>query len=128
MGMKAFELGMIEQLGNYDDAFLFLMIRRPPRSTLFPYTTLFRSLYRAVGSSGFVCVGRCEHRIPVGWTSYRFCFAGDEPQGSAVTAVEQSEVGGGRLGCGGAQGAHGRGRHRCGNGSGDSFLLAQQGV
>src|SRR3712207_7437820 len=24
---------------------LFLMIRRPPRSTLFPYTTLFRSLY-----------------------------------------------------------------------------------
>src|SRR6185295_20262498 len=24
----------------------FLMIRRPPRSTLFPYTTLFRSLYR----------------------------------------------------------------------------------
>src|SRR5215510_15641431 len=24
--------------------FLFLMIRRPPRSTLFPYTTLFRSL------------------------------------------------------------------------------------
>src|SRR5260370_41373158 len=25
-------------------AFFFLMIRRPPRSTLFPYTTLFRSL------------------------------------------------------------------------------------
>src|SRR2546430_5243531 len=24
------------------------MIRRPPRSTLFPYTTLFRSLYRGV--------------------------------------------------------------------------------
>src|SRR3712207_8719646 len=24
--------------------FVFLMIRRPPRSTLFPYTTLFRSL------------------------------------------------------------------------------------
>src|SRR3712207_7071077 len=24
--------------------FLFLMIRRPPRSTLFPYTTLFRSI------------------------------------------------------------------------------------
>src|SRR6201993_36788 len=27
--------------------FFFLMIRRPPRSTLFPYTTLFRSLHRA---------------------------------------------------------------------------------
>src|SRR2546430_17538075 len=26
--------------------FFFLMIRRPPRSTLFPYTTLFRSLDR----------------------------------------------------------------------------------
>src|SRR2546425_5662974 len=28
--------------------FFFLMIRRPPRSTLFPYTTLFRSLLVAV--------------------------------------------------------------------------------
>src|SRR2546422_8457517 len=27
-----------------DACFFFLMIRRPPRSTLFPYTTLFRSL------------------------------------------------------------------------------------
>src|SRR3712207_9190727 len=27
--------------------FFFLMIRRPPRSTLFPYTTLFRSLVTA---------------------------------------------------------------------------------
>src|SRR3989454_12113716 len=27
--------------------FFFLMIRRPPRSTLFPYTTLFRSLEAA---------------------------------------------------------------------------------
>src|SRR4051794_41899218 len=26
--------------------FFFLMIRRPPRSTLFPYTTLFRSDFR----------------------------------------------------------------------------------
>src|SRR5439155_25626653 len=30
--------------------FLFLMIRRPPRSTLFPYTTLFRSLRQGVTS------------------------------------------------------------------------------
>src|SRR2546427_10088436 len=28
--------------------FFFLMIRRPPRSTLFPYTTLFRSIKRFV--------------------------------------------------------------------------------
>src|SRR2546428_2730122 len=33
--------------------FFFLMIRRPPRSTLFPYTTLFRSLdRREVGDHG----------------------------------------------------------------------------
>src|SRR2546427_1479260 len=36
------------QLRPYPSAlcfrFFFLMIRRPPRSTLFPYTTLFRSL------------------------------------------------------------------------------------
>src|SRR2546430_11889965 len=31
--------------------FFFLMIRRPPRSTLFPYTTLFRSAVRAVADS-----------------------------------------------------------------------------
>src|SRR3712207_9369427 len=30
--------------------FFFLMIRRPPRSTLFPYTTLFRSLQSLVFS------------------------------------------------------------------------------
>src|SRR2546430_16682989 len=29
---------------TYFFVFFFLMIRRPPRSTLFPYTTLFRSL------------------------------------------------------------------------------------
>src|SRR5690606_41596143 len=32
--------------------FFFLMIRRPPRSTLFPYTTLFRSEARATGRGG----------------------------------------------------------------------------
>src|SRR2546422_5357217 len=31
-------------------SFFFLMIRRPPRSTLFPYTTLFRSLAAMVAA------------------------------------------------------------------------------
>src|SRR3972149_10792939 len=31
--------------------FFFLMIRRPPRSTLFPYTTLFRSQLRKIKPS-----------------------------------------------------------------------------
>src|SRR3712207_8475953 len=39
----------------------FLMIRRPPRSTLFPYTTLFRSL--ALRDREHVAVER-EDRVP----------------------------------------------------------------
>src|SRR3712207_7442373 len=36
--------------------FFFLMIRRPPRSTLFPYTTLFRSfLVLAQAPAGLSC-------------------------------------------------------------------------
>src|SRR5258708_39309599 len=42
--MSSNNLGIIE-LNNI--VFFFLMIRRPPRSTLFPYTTLFRSRFRA---------------------------------------------------------------------------------
>src|SRR5438132_5924155 len=34
-------------------SFFFLMIRRPPRSTLFPYTTLFRSFHRNTGGVEF---------------------------------------------------------------------------
>src|SRR2546430_12033937 len=41
--------------------FFFLMIRRPPRSTLFPYTTLFRSisgLAEATGLRAALLTGR----------------------------------------------------------------------
>src|SRR2546422_3562067 len=38
------------RLLNFVFFFFFLMIRRPPRSTLFPYTTLFRSRPGAVVS------------------------------------------------------------------------------
>src|ERR1041385_9445043 len=48
--------------------FFFLMIRRPPRSTLFPYTTLFRScqslnnsLYLGVKKVRFHCRRSEEH-------------------------------------------------------------------
>src|SRR5439155_24906578 len=41
--------------------FLFLTIRRPPRSTLFPYTTLFRS--RAAGAAGRLDQGHL--RLPL---------------------------------------------------------------
>src|SRR5712664_4292435 len=38
--------------------FFFLMIRRPPRSTLFPYTTLFRSRSRRPSPRGCAPCGR----------------------------------------------------------------------
>src|SRR5690606_41295239 len=45
--------------------FFFLLIRRPPRSTLFPYTTLFRSPYRyglsACGSPAHLRTTPAQH-------------------------------------------------------------------
>src|SRR5258707_11846345 len=53
--------------------FFFLMIRRPPRSTLFPYTTLFRSV--------------------------RFmAFAGDNDDVALVSLVERARNGAGSIG------------------------------
>src|SRR5258708_34829044 len=51
---------------NRSSFFFFLMIRRPPRSTLFPYTTLFRSTFLCEagrGSARLLGIGRsgCEH-------------------------------------------------------------------
>src|ERR1017187_3313801 len=42
----------------------FLMIRRPPRSTLFPYTTLFRSLATLVAMSrDFIGIATLDGRV-----------------------------------------------------------------
>src|SRR2546425_8242591 len=49
----------------HDTIFFFLMIRRPPRSTLFPYTTLFRSGW----SAAFVWLKRAT-KLSV-WTPTR---------------------------------------------------------
>src|SRR2546422_4837823 len=51
--------------------FFFLMIRRPPRSTLFPYTTLFRSVIASIGSWLMLAsrerpTGRAARDSPVG--------------------------------------------------------------
>src|SRR3712207_8214374 len=49
--------------------FFFLMIRRPPRSTLFPYTTLFRSflwLRRAAPPPREDDIRRAVHEGPTG--------------------------------------------------------------
>src|SRR5262249_59674149 len=49
----------------YSHFFFFLMIRRPPRSTLFPYTTLFRSRDRPDVS--------CWHRHRSSRRKEKFC-------------------------------------------------------
>src|SRR2546421_1821052 len=38
------------------------MIRRPPRSTLFPYTTLFRSRHEAIPARPWNHLGGCDPR------------------------------------------------------------------
>src|SRR2546422_10135623 len=52
----------VEHCSNYAFLFFFLMIRRPPRSTLFPYTTLFRS--SNLGSFPLPQVRRLSAREP----------------------------------------------------------------
>src|SRR3712207_7463401 len=48
-------------------AFFFLMIRRPPRSTLFPYTTLFRSVI-VLGLFLVLDVGQLFDQVDLGST------------------------------------------------------------
>src|SRR2546430_12039144 len=43
---------MLRSLAPHALFLFFLMIRRPPRSTLFPYTTLFRSHLEGLGQLG----------------------------------------------------------------------------
>src|SRR5256885_11237671 len=45
--------------------FFFLMIRRPPRSTLFPYTTLFRSASLPSGSYSSMTVTLASPQLTV---------------------------------------------------------------
>src|ERR1043166_9504821 len=100
-----------------DQSFFFLMIPRPPRSTLFPYTTLFRSgvtkkktypgggevLFRAAASTGalfqtevYVAVGEVAGLDP---GLYHFCpgdftlrrlRAGDVRAGLAASSADDS--------------------------------------
>src|SRR2546430_3918768 len=68
------------------------MIRRPPRSTLFPYTTLFRSS----GTTGWS--GADDHRIIAGSVSHGFIFfrllperEGESPQSRPMDGPRSEE-------------------------------------
>src|SRR2546425_3617425 len=70
------------------------MIRRPPRSTLFPYTTLFRSLVghvQPVGlSSGSHSAGGKQNVYPAAGAQIEDRFAGTQlRQGAGIPAAQR---------------------------------------
>src|SRR5258708_39261604 len=71
--------------------FFFLMIRRPPRSTLFPYTTLFRSQYIPRRDVDMAALTRSEHTTYCpykGDASYHSIPAGGNRSVNAVWSYE----------------------------------------
>src|SRR5256885_16172489 len=56
----------------HDLIFFFLMIRRPPRSTLFPYTTLFRSVSWQAGRRPGAGQGQACRNASVGVAVRRY--------------------------------------------------------
>src|SRR2546427_2220110 len=67
--------------------FFFLMIRRPPRSTLFPYTTLFRSLVPSLPGPGGRSVSLTITNAPLQAGRYRFQAAGLQGTNSSSVPV-----------------------------------------
>src|SRR2546430_9172472 len=63
------------------------MIRRPPRSTLFPYTTLFRSNISAVLASGADSATRCTRPDTTSTPATRAAAATAERLGVQVMAA-----------------------------------------
>src|SRR5256885_15024249 len=76
--------------------FFFLMIRRPPRSTLFPYTTLFRS--RALADLE-LCLQLAFARQAVAGAEVLFGDQALDLLGHEIRALELPDCQGGRLGC-----------------------------
>src|SRR3712207_7400849 len=64
------------------------MIRRPPRSTLFPYTTLFRSVGALVLWSAYVWV--MLHTVPDNGYQRVASYVEQLPEGSRVAVTSQT--------------------------------------
>src|SRR3989449_9537059 len=69
--------------------FFFLMIRRPPRSTLFPYTTLFRSVSLDVAAGEYVAV---IGDSGIGKSTLLNVIAGLEPVDSGRIFFQETEI------------------------------------
>src|SRR5437588_11708166 len=70
----------------YSSSFFFLMIRRPPRSTLFPYTTLFRSRCHHTGGKNSL-----PPRTPAAAVAPRTAGTRPAPDGRTCTGGSRSE-------------------------------------
>src|SRR5256886_16683088 len=82
--------------------FFFLMIRRPPRSTLFPYTTLFRSLEddREIAARAvLLATGAQYRRLPVDrlaeFEGLTVFYAAGAPEAQLCAGSRVAVVGGG---------------------------------
>src|SRR3712207_7470097 len=64
------------------------MIRRPPRSTLFPYTTLFRSVPQKASALHSVCCLGVGHR---GWIDLQCTFPYDQLLALSVSRERSEE-------------------------------------
>src|SRR3989454_11511122 len=75
--------------------FFFLMIRRPPRSTLFPYTTLFRSVHAYQYEPG--CSTFIVEATEATWRAAGMDRADEEATLAFCEALFQEELEGHRL-------------------------------
>src|SRR2546427_1154714 len=65
------------------------MIRRPPRSTLFPYTTLFRSVAESVADC--ICATESALGVTTTWLAGSLGAEGERTRSHATTASRASK-------------------------------------
>src|SRR5689334_24538475 len=67
------------------------MIRRPPRSTLFPYTTLFRSLlFVYVASTSAILVGATTSSAQAQWRGRGYGYRGGDRKSTRLNSSHSS--------------------------------------